>query len=54
MGFEPTYDGFANRCVTTSQPRQPSETVEFSLPSLQTLLRGERGSRNDADPNEGP
>jgi len=24
MGFEPTYDGFANRCLTTWLPHQPA------------------------------
>jgi hypothetical protein len=25
MGFEPTYDGFANRCLTTWLPRHPEQ-----------------------------
>jgi hypothetical protein len=27
MGFEPTYDGFANRCLTTWLPRQTISPV---------------------------
>ena len=41
MGFEPTYDGFANRCLTTWPPRHLCKTFELSLASRQTLLPSE-------------
>src|SRR4051812_41962286 len=27
MGFEPTYDGFANRCLTTWPPRRTTDST---------------------------
>ena len=39
MGFEPTYDGFANRCLTTWLPRRTSILVVTSATCPVSLVR---------------
>jgi hypothetical protein len=47
MGFEPTYDGFANRCLTIWLPRRTLGGLKLSFPGLKVKLdrRDESKSR---------
>ncbi len=44
MGFEPTYDGFANRCLTTWLPRRQPEEPRFLPGALGRVKRARSGA----------
>ena len=48
MGFEPTYDGFANRCLTTWLPRRYAQSPAGSgnMPQRRRLAKRYRASES--------
>ena len=48
MGFEPTYDGFANRCLTTWLPRHPERSPRGSRSARATEARRASPARRRA------